>query len=169
MVGHRTRRGATCRLASICLLAVVLGSGGRGAAAEDGVAPFGDLALRYDPEVWDVAARPDGFTASCRRPDCRGRLVRGEVLAACEGMGSIREEGAREPVPARWLESRGLSWDVRLWYRGCRNAHPRSIVACTEAGGRAYRVAARLLDCRTAPLYGSEERIMDLIRQIGPR
>lgn len=172
-MGWRSRRldagMAFVLVAGFCLAA--LSAGSRPArAAERGVV-FGDLVIRHDDAVWDLVPAADGFTARCRHRDCEGRLVRGTVTdrPICEP--DLSREPGDEPSRREitTLENAGLSWRIESWYRGCRNGHPRSLIACAVHGGRAYRVAALLLSCRTAPLTASEGAIVTLIRGIGTR
>jgi hypothetical protein len=135
-------------------------------AGEAREAAFGTLVLRWDAEIWAVTDRPGGFQASCLATACKGRLAIGSVTPGgdCEGSVGERWQDPRETT----IESGSLRWRVTTWWLGCRNAHPKSVAACTVHEGAAYRVSAPLLSCRTGPGYGAETEVMVLVRGIRP-
>lgn len=127
---------------------------------------FGALMLSYDAQTWSVTSGESGFTAECTVRRCLGRIVTGRVLPDSRCGADELGPGAGR-VSSDWRAAGtapgDLHWLVARWWRGCRNAHPESLAACTLHAGAAYRIDAPLLTCRTAPQSEVIATILSLI------
>lgn len=144
---------------------------GPAVAEETRQAKFGTLTVTYDPKGWSLAPETGGFTAVCRVESCRGRTIVGTIRPGerCDGDDrTTKRRGGRRDVGTETAGQGGLVWVVARWWKGCRNAHPRSIAACASHGGESYHVDASLASCRTGSGYGAEDAILTLIRGIAP-